>query len=172
MKKKKNGMGCDPCHGGRARAQLRTIVLVLTCWRRSGSSMASKAAAAAAAQAAQARGNAPKSGKSDTEWVDVQGMPSAPSPAPVPDFFFFSFFFSFFSFFVFSFVPSCCQARTFLNWLNLQLGKADTSSADLVDDLKNGVKLCQALEVVSQKKLKYSKTPKMKVGVTRRRMNE
>lgn len=54
------------------------------------------------------------------------------------------------------------QARTFLNWLNLQLGKRDMKAADLVDDLKNGVKLCQMLEVVSTKSIKHSAKPKMK----------
>lgn len=57
------------------------------------------------------------------------------------------------------------QARTFTNWVNVQLEKVGGSISNLTDDVKSGVKLIQAVEVASKKSLgKYANPPKVKAN--------
>eukprot|EP00689_Sawyeria_marylandensis_P002703 EC824387.1.p1 GENE.EC824387.1~~EC824387.1.p1 ORF type:complete len:206 (+),score=38.07 EC824387.1:41-658(+) len=55
------------------------------------------------------------------------------------------------------------QQRTFTRWTNAQLKKRGLKVDDLLQDLKDGVKLCHLYEVISDEKLKqFYAAPKMK----------
>eukprot|EP00055_Hartaetosiga_balthica_P002542 m.4341 g.4341 ORF g.4341 m.4341 type:complete len:398 (+) comp2215_c0_seq1:101-1294(+) len=58
------------------------------------------------------------------------------------------------------------QTSTFTNWVNVQLKKGNVDKVEndgIVDAFRNGVALNQMLEVVSGKKLRFNKNPRLKV---------
>ena len=55
------------------------------------------------------------------------------------------------------------QERTFTNWVNDKLCDTNCIVADLSTDLSDGITLPKLLEILSGKKLKYLKRPRLQV---------
>ena len=55
------------------------------------------------------------------------------------------------------------QERTFTNWVNDKLCGTDCIVADLSTDLSDGIILPKLLEILSGKKLRYLKRPRLQI---------